>query len=162
MARDVRKTAAATPAPAKRKSAVRKDLTKKVTARGPATKRNTTKEYYWGVKVGRQPGVYTSAERCEAQVNGFSGAQSKRFKTQVEAEVYVHGDSEKNKVRFGYIRAAGGGGASKPSQATGCSSSQSTRAFCSMAYMHRNCCAAPFWSRATIVACNCGRSLQMT
>jgi Caulimovirus viroplasmin len=67
-----------------------------------ATKKSAAKKnkpsYFWGVKSGRQPGVYTSAERADVQVTGFSGAKSKRFKSRVEAEAYMHGDSESNKV----------------------------------------------------------------
>lgn len=45
---------------------------------------------YYGVKQGRVPGVYTSWNECQAQVDGFSGAQYKSFKTEKEANDYVN------------------------------------------------------------------------
>jgi Caulimovirus viroplasmin len=44
---------------------------------------------YWAVKVGRIPGVYTTAERCQDQVRGFSGAVAKRFTSKKLAEAFV-------------------------------------------------------------------------
>jgi len=44
---------------------------------------------FYGVKVGRTVGVYTTWADCEAQVKGFSEAQYKGFNTREEAEEYV-------------------------------------------------------------------------
>lgn len=44
---------------------------------------------YYGVKKGLVPGVYTSWDECKAQVDGFSGAEYKSFKTEEEANDYV-------------------------------------------------------------------------
>ena len=46
---------------------------------------------YYGVKAGRNPGVYTDWPTCEAQVKGFSGAQYASFKTEDEARAFVNG-----------------------------------------------------------------------
>ena len=48
---------------------------------------------YYGVKAGRQPGVYTSWDECKAQVDGYSNAQYKSFKTNDEAQAYVSGEA---------------------------------------------------------------------
>ncbi len=45
---------------------------------------------YYGVKKGLVPGVYTSWDECKAQVDGFSGAEYKSFKTEAEANDYVN------------------------------------------------------------------------
>jgi ribonuclease HI len=41
---------------------------------------------YYAVLKGRKTGIFTSWEECEEQVNGFSGAVYKSFKTRGEAE----------------------------------------------------------------------------
>lgn len=55
---------------------------------------------YYGVRVGKTPGIYNTWEECKAQVHGFPGAEHKSFPTLEEARIYV-GDSaeisEKNK-----------------------------------------------------------------
>ncbi|MGN0329121.1 MAG: viroplasmin family protein [Lachnospira sp.] len=55
---------------------------------------------YYGVRVGKTPGIYNTWEECKAQVHGFPGSQYKSFPTLEEARIYV-GDSaeisEKNK-----------------------------------------------------------------
>ena len=43
------------------------------------------------VRVGRNPGVYTSWDDCAAQVNGFQGARHKKFPTRQEADGFVSG-----------------------------------------------------------------------
>lgn len=62
------------------------------------------KPRFWAVKAGRCPGVYTTQERFQQQVEGFSGAVSKRFGSREEAELFLQdGDEAKathaNKVR---------------------------------------------------------------
>lgn len=49
---------------------------------------------YYGVKKGLIPGVYTSWDECKAQVDGFSGAEYKSFKTEAEAKDYVNIEKE--------------------------------------------------------------------
>ena len=49
----------------------------------------TSKQGIYAVRRGRKPGIYHSAAECEAQVNGFTGAQSQRFSTLEEAKAYL-------------------------------------------------------------------------
>ncbi|MCO5581306.1 hypothetical protein L7F22_035185 [Adiantum nelumboides] len=51
------------------------------------TKRKAT---FYGVRVGKQPGVYDNWEVCKIQVVGFSGCKYKGFQTRAEAEDYVN------------------------------------------------------------------------
>lgn len=44
---------------------------------------------FYAVKVGREKGIYTSWSETEKQVNGFSGAMFKAFKTKEEAQFYM-------------------------------------------------------------------------
>ncbi|KAI8530791.1 hypothetical protein RHMOL_Rhmol11G0086700 [Rhododendron molle] len=44
------------------------------------------KQYYWVVFVGHNPGIYTSWETAELQVNGYPGNLKKRYNTFDEAE----------------------------------------------------------------------------
>ena len=44
---------------------------------------------YYGVRIGRNPGIYTDWNECKKSVTGFKGAQFKGFKTLKEAEDYV-------------------------------------------------------------------------
>ena len=44
---------------------------------------------HYAVKVGRNPGIYTTWEEAEAQVKGFSGAVFKAFHTRKEAEAWL-------------------------------------------------------------------------
>ncbi|KAI4944238.1 hypothetical protein J4E91_008793 [Alternaria rosae] len=46
---------------------------------------------YYGVKVGRKPGIYTDWPNTEAQVKGYSGGLQQGFKTLKDAEDYVYG-----------------------------------------------------------------------
>ena len=57
----------------------------------PATKSSPTKKdrRYYAVARGRKPGVYTDWGQAERQVNGFSGALHKKFKTRMEAQRFV-------------------------------------------------------------------------
>ena len=47
------------------------------------------KKNYYAVKKGRIPGIYKTWAECKAQVDGFSGATYKGFKTLAEAEQYM-------------------------------------------------------------------------
>ena len=48
---------------------------------------------YYAVKVGRNPGVYTTWPECQDQVSGFSGAVFKSFTNEAEAKAFVNGQS---------------------------------------------------------------------
>ena len=43
---------------------------------------------FYGVQVGRQPGVYETWDDCKAQVDGFPGAKFKGFLVREEAQAY--------------------------------------------------------------------------
>lgn len=45
-----------------------------------------TKQKYYVVWVGRQPGIYSSWADCAEQVNGFSGAKYKAFEQEAQAK----------------------------------------------------------------------------
>lgn len=47
------------------------------------------KKKYYGVKVGKTPGVYLTWEECKNQVEGVSGALYKSFPTLAEAEEFA-------------------------------------------------------------------------
>lgn len=49
-----------------------------------------TKAKFYAVRKGRQPGIYDSWVETKAQINGFSSAQHKAFKTRQEAEQYLN------------------------------------------------------------------------
>ena len=49
---------------------------------------------YYGVKVGRVPGVYETWNECEAQVKGFKGAEYKSFADKITALDYVNPNKE--------------------------------------------------------------------
>lgn len=61
---------------------------------------------FYAVRVGRVPGIYLSWDECKKNIDGFSGAVYKSFKTKAEAEAFmgasaagktaVHTSSEKN------------------------------------------------------------------
>lgn len=48
---------------------------------------------HYAVKTGRKPGIYKTWEECKAQVDGYSGAQYKKFTILDEAKKFV-GDSD--------------------------------------------------------------------
>ena len=50
---------------------------------------NATTSFY-AVRRGIVPGIYTSWEECKAQIDGFPGAQYKKFKLVQEAEVFMN------------------------------------------------------------------------
>jgi ribonuclease HI len=56
---------------------------------------NNYKEKYYAVKVGFKPGIYTSWIECKNNVNRYTGAQYKSFKTRLEAEEYLTGNKLK-------------------------------------------------------------------
>ncbi len=54
---------------------------------------NTMGKFY-AVKNGKQTGIFMTWDECRAQVEGFSGAEYKSFKTRDEAVRYINGESE--------------------------------------------------------------------
>ncbi|KAF8879644.1 ribonuclease H-like domain-containing protein [Gymnopilus junonius] len=48
------------------------------------------KQAFYGIAIGRNPGVYTTWAECEWQVTGFKGTKYKKFGTQEEAEAFVN------------------------------------------------------------------------
>ena len=46
-----------------------------------------TKNIFWMVFVGHQPGIYNNWEEAEVQVNGYLGSLMKRYNTLDEAEI---------------------------------------------------------------------------
>lgn len=44
---------------------------------------------YYAVKKGKTPGIYNSWNECKAQVDGFSGAEYRSFKSEQEAQDYI-------------------------------------------------------------------------
>lgn len=54
---------------------------------------------YYAVKKGKTPGIYTSWDECKAQVDGFSGAVYKSFKTMNEAEDFIGAQLDSSKLK---------------------------------------------------------------
>ena len=48
----------------------------------------------YAVRRGRQPGIYTTWADCQAQTDGFVGAQYRKFSTLEEAQLFMSGKSE--------------------------------------------------------------------
>ena len=48
--------------------------------------------YYYAVKNGKNPGIYSTWAECEKQVKGFPNAQFKKWKTKDEAEAYIRAE----------------------------------------------------------------------
>ena len=46
--------------------------------------------YYYAVKIGKNPGIYSSWAECEKQVKAYPNAQFKKWKTREEAEAYIN------------------------------------------------------------------------
>ena len=46
-------------------------------------------KFYYGVKVGKNPGIYETWSECKDQVTGFKGAKYKKFPTLKEAQDFV-------------------------------------------------------------------------
>ena len=44
---------------------------------------------YYAVRVGKKPGIYTTWEKCKAQVHRYPGAVFKSFVTKSEAEDFI-------------------------------------------------------------------------
>lgn len=48
-----------------------------------------SKQKYYAVRVGRQPGIYQTWAECQAQTNGFKGAVFKSFPSLADAEAFL-------------------------------------------------------------------------
>lgn len=53
---------------------------------------------FYVVRKGKQTGIFLTWEECKNQVDGFSGAEYKSFKTKEEAEIYYNGRKTTEKV----------------------------------------------------------------
>jgi len=53
---------------------------------------------YYAVKKGKNTGIFTTWDECKQNVDGYSGAEFKSFKSRAEAEYYLKG-SETNSVQ---------------------------------------------------------------
>lgn len=53
---------------------------------------------YYAVKKGRETGIFKSWAECQKQINGFSGAEFKKFKELNQAEEYLFTDSTNNEI----------------------------------------------------------------
>lgn len=53
---------------------------------------------FYAVRKGRLPGVYTSWDECKKQVDGFSGAEYKAFKTESDAIAFIAHQSPHDKT----------------------------------------------------------------
>lgn len=57
---------------------------------------------FYAVKNGRKTGIFNTWDECKAQVDGFSGAVYKSFKTREEAEHYI-GNIQASKENTDYL-----------------------------------------------------------
>lgn len=55
------------------------------------------KKFYYAVRKGRVPGIYTSWPECQKQTNGFSKPEFKKFKTEAEARQFAFPSSSQTK-----------------------------------------------------------------
>lgn len=53
---------------------------------------------YYAVRKGQHPGIYTSWPEAQKEVSGFSGAEYKGFKTELEAQQFMGGSTAKKNV----------------------------------------------------------------
>lgn len=54
---------------------------------------------YYAVKQGRVPGIYTDWDSCQKQINGYSGALFKSFKSLDEAKIYLGQEEKKEEIQ---------------------------------------------------------------
>lgn len=55
---------------------------------------NENMKKYYAVKEGRTPGIYKTWDECREQVEGYSGAEYKKFNTEAEAKAFIGLDDE--------------------------------------------------------------------
>lgn len=51
---------------------------------------------FYAVRKGLNPGIYYTWEDCQSQINGFSGAEFKKFKTEQEALDFIQNTNDVN------------------------------------------------------------------
>ena len=56
------------------------------------------RQYFYAVKYGFSPGVYTSWEDCKKQVTGYPKPLFKKFSTQRDAELFISGNYTTTKI----------------------------------------------------------------
>src|SRR5262245_40616319 len=54
----------------------------------------SSKSAYYVVRSGHKPGIYRSWEECRQQVEGYSNAEYKRFKSLDDAQHYASGNGQ--------------------------------------------------------------------
>ncbi|MBQ9232579.1 MAG: ribonuclease H family protein [Lachnospiraceae bacterium] len=54
---------------------------------------------FYAVRKGRTPGIYMTWPECQAQTNGFKGAEFKSFETREEAESYISGVTKQTEAQ---------------------------------------------------------------
>ncbi len=71
---------------------------------------------YYAVKIGKEPGIYNTWDECKKQVNKFSGAIYKSFKTLEEAEKFlgIKSIKGKNKIKKNKVKTSCKEGELKP------------------------------------------------
>ncbi len=57
------------------------------------------KKKYYGVRVGRRTGIFTTWDECKAAVHGFAGAVYKSFETEAEAIDYLESGSDAEEIK---------------------------------------------------------------
>lgn len=59
---------------------------------------------YYAVRVGKKTGIYQNWNECKAMVDGYSGAVYKSFTDIAEAELFLHGVSQKqNRTVYAFV-----------------------------------------------------------
>lgn len=51
-------------------------------------------KFYYGVRKGKEVGIYETWKECEEQVRGYSGAEFKKFPTYEEASSFIDGENQ--------------------------------------------------------------------
>ena len=69
--------------------------------------------YYYAVKIGKNPGIYSSWAEGEKQVKAYPNAKFKKWKTREEAEAYIDGSG--NSKSYGSDMSSIGFGSKTPS-----------------------------------------------
>lgn len=46
---------------------------------------------YYAVRIGKTPGIYNTWDECKREVDGFKGAQYKKFNSEIEALDFIEG-----------------------------------------------------------------------
>lgn len=57
---------------------------------------NQHEVYFYAVKIGRNPGIYSSAKEYELQIAGYPNSEHKKFKNKLDAYEYIIRESNSN------------------------------------------------------------------